>query len=72
LLGKAGLVTSDWLKAKRRYAVVAVFAAAALLTPPDPMSQLGLALPTYLLYEFSIWMVMLVEKKRDEKEAARD
>ena len=47
---------------------MAVFAAAALLTPPDPMSQLGLALPTYLLYEFSIWMVMFVEKKRDEKE----
>jgi sec-independent protein translocase protein TatC len=68
LLGKAGLVSSDWLKTKRRYAIVAVFAAAAILTPPDPLSQLGLALPTYLLYEFSIWMVMLVEKKRTEKE----
>lgn len=72
LLGKAGIVSSDWLKSKRRYAVVAVFAAAALLTPPDPMSQLGLALPTYLLYEFSIWMVMFVEKKRDEKEDELD
>lgn len=69
LLGKAGLVSSDWLKTKRRYAIVAVFAAAAILTPPDPLSQLGLALPTYLLYEFSIWMVMLVEKKREEKES---
>ena len=68
LLGKAGIVSSDWLKSKRCYAVVAVFAAAALLTPPDPLSQMGLALPTYLLYEFSIWMVMLVEKKREEKE----
>lgn len=68
LLGKAGLVSADWLRSKRRYAIVAVFAAAALLTPPDPLSQLGLALPTYLLYEFSIWMVMLVEKKRTEKE----
>ena len=72
LLGKAGIVSSDWLKSKRRYAVVAVFAAAALLTPPDPMSQLGLALPTYLLYEFSIWMVMFVEKKREEKEEELD
>ncbi len=68
LLGKAGFVTSQTLKDKRRYAVVAVFAAAALLTPPDPMSQIGLALPTYLLYEVSIWMVRMVEKKREERE----
>ena len=59
------------LRAKRRYAIVGVFAVAALMTPPDPFSQLGLALPTYLLYEVSIWMVQLVEKKREEQEAAR-
>lgn len=72
LLGKAGFVTSQTLKDKRRYAVVAVFAAAALLTPPDPMSQIGLALPTYLLYEVSIWMVKMVEKKREERAQEED
>jgi sec-independent protein translocase protein TatC len=70
-MARAGLVSSAALKKKRRYAIVGVFAVAALMTPPDPFSQLGLALPTYLLYETSIWMVTLVEKKRAEREAAR-
>ena len=70
LLARAGLVGSETLKNKRRYAIVGVFAVAALMTPPDPFSQLGLALPTYLLYEVSIWMVQLVEKKREQREAA--
>ncbi len=68
LLGRAGLTTSDALKSKRKYAVVAAFAAAAILTPPDPISQIGLALPTLLLYEVSIYCVRLVEKKREEQE----
>lgn len=63
LMARAGLVTSQTLKNKRRYAIVGVFAVAAIMTPPDPFSQLGLALPTYLLYELSIFMVQLVEKK---------
>lgn len=71
LMARAGLVGSETLKKKRRYAVVGVFAVAALMTPPDPFSQLGLAVPTYLLYETSIWMVTLVEKKRAEREAAK-
>ncbi|GJM02353.1 MAG: Sec-independent protein translocase protein TatC [Rhodomicrobium sp.] len=71
LMARAGLVSSQTLKNKRRYAIVGVFAVAALMTPPDPFSQLGLALPTYLLYETSIWMVTLVEKKRAEREAKR-
>ncbi len=70
LMARAGLVTSDGLKAKRKYAIVAVFAVAAFLTPPDPISQIGLALPTLLLYEFSILSVQAVEKKRREREAA--
>lgn len=70
LLARAGLMSSQTLKNKRRYAIVGVFAMAAIMTPPDPFSQLGLALPTYLLYEVSIWMVQLVEKKRYEREAA--
>ncbi|KZL19132.1 Sec-independent protein translocase protein TatC [Pseudovibrio axinellae] len=72
LLGRAGLVTSESLKGKRKYAVVAAFAAAAILTPPDPISQIGLALPTLLLYEVSIYCVRLVEKKREEKEAEEE
>ena len=68
LLARAGLVGSEGLKKKRRYAIVGVFAVAALMTPPDPFSQLGLALPTYLLYEVSIFMVQMVEKKRAARE----
>ena len=66
LLAKAGITNSDWLRDKRKYAVVATFAAAAILTPPDPVSQIGLAVPTLLLYEISIYMAKLVEKKRLE------
>ncbi|WP_310620395.1 twin-arginine translocase subunit TatC [Flexibacterium corallicola] len=64
LLGRAGIVSADALKLKRKYAVVGAFAAAAILTPPDPISQIGLALPTLLLYEVSIYCVRLVEQKR--------
>ena len=69
LLARAGFATSEGLKAKRKYAIVAVFAVAAFLTPPDPISQIGLALPTLLLYELSIVCVKIVEKKRAEREA---
>lgn len=64
LLAKAGLVGVDGLKSKRKYAVVLAFVAAAVLTPPDPVSQLGLAIPTILLYEISIQAARLVEKRR--------
>lgn len=72
LLARAGLATAEGLKAKRKYAVVGVFAVAAFLTPPDPISQIGLALPTLLLYELSIQSVKLVEKKRAEDRAKRE
>ncbi|MCX2722794.1 twin-arginine translocase subunit TatC [Roseibium salinum] len=72
LLGRAGLVSSDTLKQKRKYAVVGAFAAAAILTPPDPISQIGLALPTLLLYEVSILSVRLVERRRAERDAKRE
>ncbi|MEP0235220.1 twin-arginine translocase subunit TatC [Roseibium sp.] len=71
LLGRTGLVSSEGLKDKRKYAIVAAFAAAAILTPPDPISQIGLALPTLLLYEVSIISVRLVERKRAAREEAR-
>lgn len=64
LLGRAGLVDSAGLRKNRKFAIVGAFAMAAILTPPDPISQLGLGLPTILLYELSILSVMLVEKKR--------
>jgi sec-independent protein translocase protein TatC len=69
LLGKAGLVSSEMLGSKRKYAVVIAFVAAAILTPPDPVSQLGLAIPTLLLYEISIFAVRHIEKKRAQDEA---
>jgi sec-independent protein translocase protein TatC len=64
LLARAGLITSAQLKSKRRYAILGVFIVAAVLTPPDPISQIALALPTVLLYELSILAVRLVEKQR--------
>ena len=63
LLGKVGFVTSDYLKKRRRYVIVIIFAVAAVLTPPDPITQIGLALPLLLLYEVSIFTVRAVEKK---------
>lgn len=66
LLARVGLIGSEGLKDKRKYAIVAAFVVAAVLTPPDPISQLGLALPTILLYELSIWTARMVEKKREE------
>jgi sec-independent protein translocase protein TatC len=70
LLARAGLITSDQLKRYRRHAILAVFVAAAVLTPPDPVSQIALALPTLLLYELSIFAVKMAEKKRDATDTA--
>lgn len=69
LLARVGIVTADGLARKRRYAIVGVFVAAAILTPPDVISQIGLALPVILLYEISIIAARMVEKKRAEDEA---
>jgi sec-independent protein translocase protein TatC len=71
LLARAGIIDSQFLKDKRRYAIVIVFAVAAVLTPPDVISQLALAVPTLLLYEASILSVRMVERRRVEAEAAR-
>ncbi len=64
LLARVGMVTSKGLAEKRKYAIVIAFVAAAILTPPDIISQIGLAVPTMALYEISIWAVRIIERKR--------
>lgn len=72
LLGRIGVVTSDQLRANRRYAIVGVVVLAAIFTPPDPFSQLGLAIPMIGLYELAIHAVRAVEKRRAEAQAAEE
>lgn len=72
LLIRAGLLTSAQLAAKRRYAIVFVFIAAAILTPPDVISQCGLALPMLALFEVSIWIGRAIEKRRDATGGTED
>jgi sec-independent protein translocase protein TatC len=70
LLARIELVNTKQLAKGRKYAIVGILAVAALLTPPDPISQIGLSLPMYALYEISILSVRWVEKQRALKEAA--
>lgn len=69
LLTRVGITSSAGLAAKRRYAIVGAFVVAAVLTPPDVLSQISLAIPIVLLYEISIWCSKFVEKKKAEREA---
>ena len=63
LLARIGAIDSKYLKERRRYFIVIIFAAAAILTPPDPVTQIGLAIPLLILYELSILSVKITEKK---------
>lgn len=72
LLGMAGLVNAKMLSEGRRYAIVGIFIVAAVVTPPDPISQILLATPIVLLYEISIWCVKLIELRRKREDDARD
>ena len=69
LLARIGVVNSTFLKERRKYVVVIIFAAAAVLTPPDPVTQIGLAIPLLILYELSIFSVNIIEKKAERKNA---
>jgi sec-independent protein translocase protein TatC len=70
LMGRVGLITSEQLSKNRRFAIVGVFVVAAIITPPDIISQVTLAVPLLLLYEISIFAVRMVERRRAEAEAA--
>ncbi len=72
LLGMAGLVSAKMLSEGRRYAIVGIFIVAAVVTPPDPISQILLATPIVLLYEISIWCVKLIEIRRKREDASRE
>ncbi len=72
LLGRVGIVSAAMLRKVRRYAIVGIFALAAVLTPPDLFSMVSLALPLTLLYEVSIWCVALIERRRAQEDAERE
>jgi sec-independent protein translocase protein TatC len=72
LLERAGIVSREQLIAGRRYAIVGAFAIAAVLTPPDVVSQLLLAIPLCLLYEFAIIAIWFTQRRRDKKAAAEE
>ena len=65
LLARVGVIDSKFLKTRRKYVVVIIFTAAAILTPPDPITQIGLAIPLLILYELSIFSVSIIEKKNN-------
>ncbi len=72
LMARVGMLSSQALVDKRKWAIVIAFIVAAVLTPPDPVSQIGLAVPTIILYEVSIWAARWVERKREAERLARE
>ena len=72
LMARVGMTTAEGLAEKRKYAIVGAFIAAAVLTPPDPISQISLAIPIILLYEVSIISVRMVEKRRKQRDDESD
>jgi len=66
LLARVGVVNSKFLKERRKYVVVIIFTTAAILTPPDPITQIGLAIPLLILYELSIFFVNIIENKSNK------
>ncbi|CCV14332.1 twin-arginine translocase subunit TatC [Mesorhizobium sp. STM 4661] len=72
LMTRVGMLSSKALVEKRKWAIVIAFVVAAVLTPPDPMSQIGLAIPTIILYEVSIWAARLIERDQEKQRVARE
>ncbi|RWM30125.1 twin-arginine translocase subunit TatC [Mesorhizobium sp.] len=72
LLTRVGLLSSQALADKRKWAIVLSFVVAAVLTPPDPLSQCGLAVPTIILYEVAIWSSRLIERSQERDRLARE
>ncbi len=70
LMGKAGILSAAGLRATRKYAVIAILAVAAIVTPPDVVSQLILFAAIYPLYEVSIWMITRFEREREAQQRA--
>ena len=66
LLARVGFIDSEYLQKRRKYVIVIIFAVAAILTPPDPITQIGLGIPLLILYELSILSVKIIEKKRKD------
>ncbi len=66
LLARVGFIDSEYLKKRRKYVVVIIFTVAAILTPPDPITQIGLGIPLLILYELSILSVKIIEKKKKD------
>ena len=71
LMARVGMLSSQALVDKRKWAIVIAFVVAAVLTPPDPLSQIGLAIPTIILYEISIIMARMIERSKAKEESAR-
>ena len=72
LLGQVGVLTYEQLKKGRKFAIVGVFVVAAVLTPPDPISQIAMAVPLMLLYELSVQAVRFIDFRRKRREAAEE
>jgi sec-independent protein translocase protein TatC len=74
LLARSGVLSADVMRKGRRYAIVGIAAFSACVTPPDPLSMMIMAIPVYMLYEISIWIVVLIGRKRlqDEAKAAQE
>ena len=70
LLGQIGVLSYDQLRSGRKFAIVGVFVVAAVLTPPDPISQIAMAVPLMALYEVSVQAVRFLESRRRKREAA--
>ncbi len=72
ILGRVGLVNADILRKQRKFAILIMFVGAAIITPPDVISQIMMACPLLVLYEISIWLVAASQKKRAEKQAEEE